>query len=134
MLTTVRQALSDMERGVYDYTKDGKCTGCGQCGSNFLPLSEREIKDIRRYVEKHHIHECKHVAPTVKPIDDWTCPFLDGAKKNDKCTIYAVRPQICRAFQCNQPPSKVKANKQLFWRTRIPINMRKIFFRGGAGV
>ncbi len=128
MIATLRQALDDMERGVYDFTKDGKCTGCGECCSNFLPLSDREIKDIKRYIAKHRIKECRRVAPLVKPAEDWLCPFLDGTKPKDKCTIYQVRPQICRAFVCNQPPSKVRVNKELFWRTRKPVDMRQEFF------
>lgn len=130
----MQQVFSDMEHGVYNYTKDGKCSGCGQCCSNFLPLSTKEIKEIQRYVEKYRIQEHRHFAPTANPTLDWTCPFLDDAKAKDKCTIYAVRPQICRAFQCNQPPSKVRANKQLFWRARTPVDMRKTFFGGGEDV
>ena len=128
MIATLRQALNYMERGVYDFTKDGKCTGCGQCCSNFLPLSEREIKDIKRYIEKHHIKECRHGSPLVETVQDWLCPFLDDTKPKDKCTIYQIRPQICRAFVCSQPPSKVRENKELFWRTRKPVDMRQEFF------
>lgn len=128
MIATLQQALDDMEHGVYDFTKDGKCTGCSQCCSRFLPLSEREIKDIKRYIAKHHIKECRHGAPLANNLEDWTCPFLDDTKPKDKCTIYQVRPQICRAFVCNQPPSKVRANKELFWRTRKPVDMREEFF------
>lgn len=128
MIATLQQTLDDMERGVYDFTKDGKCTGCGECCSRYLPLSEREIKDIKRYIAKHHIKECRHAAPLAEPAEDWLCPFLDGTKPKDKCTIYQVRPQICRAFVCNQPPSKVRANKELFWRTRMPVDMRQEFF------
>lgn len=121
-----------MRHGVNDYTKDGKCTGCGQCCSNFLPLSTKEVKEIWRYVEKHHIRECRHFAPTAKPIDDWTCPFLDDTRRSDKCTIYEVRPEICREFQCNRDPQEMGWNKDLLWRKRTPVNMREMFFGGGA--
>ncbi len=29
MIGTLRQVFEDMERGVYDFTKDGKCSRCG---------------------------------------------------------------------------------------------------------
>lgn len=37
MIGTLQQAYEDMESGVYDFTKDGKCSGCGQCCMNYLP-------------------------------------------------------------------------------------------------
>lgn len=57
IIGTLQQVFEDMERGVYDFTKDGKCSGCGQCCSVYLPLSSVEIKEIRRYiqVDKNHL-------------------------------------------------------------------------------
>lgn len=129
-LRILSQVMNEMEQGVYDFTKDGKCVGCGNCCSTLLPMSAKEIKLIKRYIAKHHIKEHKRVAPTNKPTMDLTCPFLDETKENNKCTIYTVRPQICRMFICNQPPSKVRANKELFNRTRKPVNVREVFFGG----
>ena len=126
---TLAEVYKDMENGVYNFCKDGRCIGCGKCCSDLLPLSSKEIKEIKRYIKKHKIKECKHIYPTNKPVDyDLTCPFLDDSRSCDKCTIYEVRPQICRVFQCNQPPSKVKANKKVFWRDRQPCDMRQVFF------
>lgn len=48
MIGTLQQVYEDMEHGVYDFTKDGKCSSCGACCSNYLPLSSGEIKEIRR--------------------------------------------------------------------------------------
>lgn len=117
-----------MESGVYDYTKNGKCVGCGKCCSNLLALSEREIQEIRRYMKKYHVQEKRHILPTRELIIDMTCPFLNDEGGNQKCTIYPVRPHICRAFICNQLPSKMKENKEYFWKTRKPCNMRETFF------
>lgn len=124
-----RKLYKGMENGIYDFTDHGKCIGCGKCCSNVLPLSAGEIKEIRRYVKKHHIKEQKRFIPTVKPIFDMTCPFLMDGKEKDKCAIYPVRPHICRCFICSQPPSKVQENKELFWRTRKACDMRETFFR-----
>ena len=50
MIGTIGQMIKDMEHGVYDFTKDGKCSSCGSCCSNCLPLSSKELKEIKRYV------------------------------------------------------------------------------------
>ena len=67
MIGTLQQVFEDMEHGIYDFTKDGKCSGCGQCCSVYLPLSPGKIKEIKRYIKKHHIKEQKHFAPTTGP-------------------------------------------------------------------
>ncbi len=67
MIGTLQQAFENMESGVYDLTKEGKCSGFGQCCSNYLPLSPSETKEIKRYIKKHHIREQKHFAPTMTP-------------------------------------------------------------------
>ena len=129
MIGTLQQAFEAMESGVYDFTKDGKCSSCGACCANYLPLSSSEIKEIKRYIKKHHIREQKHtIVPTVDPVFDMTCPFLDKSREKEKCTIYSVKPKICSVFQCDQPPSKIRENKELFWRTRKPCDMRETFF------
>lgn len=119
--------LDDMEHGVYNFCKDGKCIECGNCCSNILPLSESEIKDIERYIKKKHITECNHLSPNNCQLD-LTCPFLDTSKDLHKCKIYPVRPKICRIFKCDQPPSKINVNKELFAKTRRIILMREQFF------
>ena len=55
MIGTIEQMIKDMEHGVYDFTKDGKCSSCGSCCSNYLPLSSKELKEIKRYVKKAYI-------------------------------------------------------------------------------
>lgn len=130
MISTLGGILDEMEQGVYNFTKDGKCSGCGECCSNYLPISSSEKKEIKRYIEKNGIKECKHNAYFLakQPEMDMTCPFLDDSKKDKKCTIYAVRPKICRVFQCNIPPSEIKENKIAFMQTHEPVDMRAEFF------
>ena len=33
------------------------------------------------------------------------CPFRDN--ENDVCTIYPVRPSICKSFMCNRNPDEI---------------------------
>lgn len=128
MIGTLGQVRRDMNNGLYDFTKNGKCTRCGACCSTFLPISSKEIKEIKRYVKKHHITEQKHNYPSVVAFD-LTCPFLDDSKAKDKCTIYPVRPEICRDFICNNPDGARK-NKKLMHKKYAPVNMREVFFGG----
>ena len=132
MIGTLEKLLQDMEHGVYDFTKDGKCSQCGACCSNMLWLSEKEISRIKRYIKKHNIKEQKHVVPAVlveQPEFDLTCPFLNMNKKNEKCVIYDARPAICRFFICNDP-NGTKNHPELYEEEHVLVSMRETFFGG----
>lgn len=95
-------ALEDFKQG-YDFTNNGKCSGCGACCSRFLPVSQKEINQIHRYIEKHGIKQQEHGTAVLKPpFFDGNCPFLDETKKEKKCAIYDVRPLICRDYLCTK--------------------------------
>lgn len=114
-----------MEDNVYNFTKDGKCSNCGNCCSNFLPMSRKEIKKIRDYIRKNKIRENIHQPPVAKPGYDATCPFRDNTK--GICTIYPVRPEICKAFICDSE-KRAKHNRELMRQTRGVVAVREEFF------
>lgn len=116
-----------MEDNLYNYTKDGKCSGCGNCCSNLLPMSQKEVDAIHRYINKNGIKECKHLLPVVAPVLDMTCPFLDTDKKSEKCRIYPVRPEICKQFICDNE-QRAKHNRKLIGQTRTVVDVRKEFY------
>ena len=126
-ISTLEQVRKDMEHGVYDMTENGKCTGCGNCCSNILPMTDKEIEVIRRHIKKRNIKECKHIMPLANPVLDMTCPFLNTDKKAGKCTIYSVRPSICRCFICSELNGALK-NKELWHGIRNPVNVRETFY------
>lgn len=115
-----------MESGVFDFTVDGKCSNCGACCSNLLPISTKEAKEIMWYIKKHRIKEQKHWAPTAKPGTDLVCPFRSTSEK--KCTIYPVRPAICQDFQCDKPRKRIDANKKMYHGKYDIVDMRATFF------
>lgn len=117
----------DYENGVYDFTKDGKCIACGNCCSNILPMSGKEIETIRRYIKKNGIKEQRHLLPIPGKAIDMTCPFLNMGVKL-KCTIYEVRPLICREFCCNKDMQPVKS--KIGTKDYAPIFVRETFFGG----
>ena len=108
---------------VTDFTINGKCSQCGQCCSNLLPLSDKEIARIKAYVKKHGIKEQRHNALMAV---DMTCPFRD--ERNKKCLIYEIRPEICRVFQCNQERDVIVANKMRMHGVNNVVLMRNEFF------
>ena len=108
---------------IYDNTIDGKCSGCGECCSNLLPLSEQEISNIKAYIKKHKIKEQRHNAMVGV---DMTCPFRDDVNK--KCLIYSIRPAICRQFVCNHTQEDIMKAKFDFHNINRVVFMRSEFF------
>lgn len=109
---------------------DGTCSNCGGCCGVLLPVSKAEIKEIKRYIKRKHIKEQKHEEIKRDVLRsgflDMTCPFRDNTAQ--KCTIYPVRPAICRVFMCNRKPD-VKRDRELYQGKRDLINMRGEFFK-----
>lgn len=62
---------------ITDFTNNGKCFNCGNCCSNLLPMSEKEVKVIKAYIKTHNIKEQRHNAMQGA---DMTCPFRDEKK------------------------------------------------------
>lgn len=129
MIGSFKKVLDNMEHGVYDFTKDGKCSGCGKCCSALLPLSLKEVKQIKKYIETNNIKPHNHMkgSPSNDIALDLTCPFLDNMKHDKKCDIYEVRPQICREFCCNQKPSEIDRRKELFHTRHTVVYMWDLF-------
>lgn len=130
MTSFLEYVSKGMEDNLYNYTENGKCSGCGNCCSDLLPMSQKEVDVIRRYIKKHKIKECKHLLPVAKPALDMTCPFLDTDKKSEKCRIYPVRPEICKQFICDNE-QRAKHNRKLIGQSRTVVDVRKEFFNEG---
>jgi len=91
--------------------KNGKCSRCGSCCGRVLPLNNRDIKRIRNFVKKHEV-KCMVLHPLpLSNEENHMCPFLipnrDGTRR---CSIYEIRPNICRLFSCNNTHGKLPGN------------------------
>lgn len=126
-MSLIEQVSRDMDENVYDFTQEGKCSHCGKCCSNFLPLSQKEVMTINNYVVNNHIKEYKSMLPLAGPVIDGTCPFLDRDKKEEKCRIYPVRPLVCRKFICNKELRPGWTKEEILEDRKI-VDMRKMFF------
>lgn len=92
------------EAKLQDNSYCGHCSKCGECCTNFLPVCQKEIDIIQKYVISNNIK------PQIQMLvmqNRLTCPYYDGKK----CLIYEVRPLICKEFYCYKKPSIEMANK-----------------------
>lgn len=94
---------------VQNNTINGKCSNCGECCTEYIPLTANEVSTIRIYLKNHpEIKEQEHVYGNTIHV---LCPFRDQVQK--RCNIYPVRPAICRLFVCNQTEDILKKNRAM---------------------
>lgn len=129
--SVAQAAQAILEVQVVDYTVNSECSGCGECCSNLLPMSRREIEAIRRYMKRHNIREQKHFVPARNPVTyDAICPFC--SIENHCCVIYEVRPEICRAYRCDKAKNgEFTGHFSGNILDYMQINVRETFFKEG---
>jgi len=59
--------------------------GCGEC-CGVVPATEKEFRAVQQFIAEHDI--------VPAPSLDGTCPLY----QNGTCSVYPVRPLICRLF------------------------------------
>lgn len=123
----------DPESDYRNRCKDGKCSQCGECCSDLLPLSTDEIKRIKAYMKAHTVKMHHRNFPIMQnQFVDLTCPFRNDAEK--KCEIYEVRPMICRCFICSKPLQNAHYDRDLVAKDRVTRSMRDVFFEDHSGI
>jgi Fe-S-cluster containining protein len=78
-----------------------------------------EYKRIKEYIRIHNIKQQKYQKDDVNFYAD--CPFHD--KLNKKCTIYPVRPEVCKNFQCYRTEKRIDKDRR-YYDQRADINGR----------
>ena len=99
--TTIEEILKMVLSGNVKITNNsvcGKCSKCGECCTNLLPVTQKELETIQEYVIANEIRPQKQMIVMQNRL---TCPYYDGKK----CLIYEVRPLICKEFYCYKKPS-----------------------------
>ena len=104
------------QRNIKDFTKKGRCSKCGECCSNLLPLAKSEVERIITYAREHKI--------TVSKPKNGSCLFLN---KDKRCLIYEARPLICRLFKCSAPTPSYKDFMLLMKEDRTINNVTLTF-------
>ena len=85
-----------------DFTNNGVCSRCGQCCSNFIPLTAEEVQRLREICKR------PDTMVQIKTIPDgrvmMLCPFLIMHPESNftECSIYEERPSVCRIFKCDE--------------------------------
>lgn len=123
------EAISNVMTGHGCFCIGGKCSNCGECCTDLLPVSERELRRIRQYVARHGRKE-HHNAPLLairQAMVDMTCPFRNPA--TSRCDIYEVRPEICRSFICTKTVEQAQAERDRISATRQVTSMRYAVFQ-----
>lgn len=105
----LRKIALDGLNEVKNLTDNGKCSRCGECCDDFLPVTLKEVDDISKYIQRNGIKGISKVSLFPELIFDKQCPFLDN-KKNE-CLIYAVRPEVCKEFICSQSKNEMADNQ-----------------------
>ncbi len=85
-----------------------QCSKCGSCCTISIPITRKEEFRIKKYIKENN----------VKPeelFDDCNfyamCCFFD--RKNHKCKIYPVRPEICKTFKCDRNINELEKERLL---------------------
>ena len=107
--TTIEEILKTVLSGTAKITDNsicGKCSKCGECCTNLLPVSQKEADTIQRYVIANKI---RPQAQMLVMQNRLTCPYYNGKK----CLIYEVRPLICKEFYCYKKPTTQLGEKFL---------------------
>lgn len=106
---------------ITNYTICGNCSNCGECCSDTLHLDDDEIKKIDEFLKEHKIYQ------NNKGGNNFKCPFRDDFLK--RCSIYEVRPYICRVFKCDTPVEKARFNRDEINKNKKPRSMAELFFK-----
>lgn len=116
--TTIIEIIKNIAEGnvkITDNSVCGNCSKCGECCTNFLPVTEKEIDEIQRYVIENNIRPQKQMLIMQNRL---SCPYYNGKK----CLVYEARPLICKKFYCYKKVDMESARK-LTAEKRTTVNM-----------
>lgn len=116
--TTITEIIRNIAEGnvkITDNSICGNCSKCGECCTNFLPVTQKEIDEMQKYVIKNNIRPQKQMLIMQNRL---SCPYYDGKK----CLIYKARPLICKEFYCYKKIS-IESAKRMLAEKRITVNM-----------
>ena len=101
------EAIKNSMDKIYNRIPQFNCKHCHKCCGPIFWFKTEEIL-MKDYMKKHKIENIKWTDVEFKK-NDMKCPFL----KNDRCSIYQVRPIVCR-LQGNIPDLPCRYNKNNF--------------------
>lgn len=114
---------------IFDYQKEYLCCkeGCAHCCKRGdFPLTELEFKYLMSGYNKLDSNLKNLIQENISSLknadrDNYICPFLI----NEKCSVYAYRPIVCRAFGVLTEDSK--GNPSFPFCTLLGLNFSQIY-------
>lgn len=114
-MKSLNQLLDQQINNLNIYSCNGICSKCGNCCTNFLPVTKKEVSKIKKYVKENNIQpENRKLGNSII----MQCPFLNQTTK--ECNIYEARPFVCRNFLCSHKD----------WQKRRDLYMKRADFNG----
>ncbi|MGL5717880.1 YkgJ family cysteine cluster protein [Cetobacterium sp.] len=122
IIATPEEMAKDMLSGremVVLCDKNGNCNGCKDCCTLMTSILKKEFDFLKKKVSKKHLRQYVKNQLTIqnqgKDGIDISCFFhIDG-----KCSIYNVRPIICKKFHCradlNENYYEAKLYKEIYF-------------------
>lgn len=109
------QMLNQLNGNISIYACNGHCSKCGNCCTNFLPITKKEVRKIKQYIKENNIKAENRIINEGIILQ---CPFLN--QKTKKCNIYEARPFVCRDFLCSHKD----------WRRKRKLYMERADYNG----
>lgn len=138
-LMSAEEYNSNKDKEGNDYTVDGKCSNCGGCCANIIPLTEPEFNKLRRIVAEGDMkpitiadHPDFEWPDDGQPLYDMTCPFMEYGEHGMKCRIYKQRPKVCKLYLCNKSKEEwIKLLKSYphYYANIVKVNLREHVFQ-----
>lgn len=99
-----KKKIIDRLNNIYSKIPDFDCQHCHECEGPIIWFKPEEI-NIREYLQKNNL---EYITWSTEEFEKhyMKCPYL----KNDRCSIYPVRPIVCR-LQGNISELPCKFNK-----------------------
>lgn len=110
---------------ITDYSDNGQCSNCGACCNDIIPLTNADINRIKKYIKENNIKPHTHAVLRINVIDT-VCPFRDDNK--GLCTIYPVRPSVCKSFSCHNYYQEITPRYGHLYRKTKNMSCREVFF------
>lgn len=117
-LVEIIKSIAEGSGKITDNSICGNCSKCGECCTPFLPVTQKEIDVIQKYVIENKIRPQKQMLVMQNRL---SCPYYDGKK----CLVYEVRPLICKEFYCYKKLS-IETAKKIIQEKRITVDMWRI--------
>ena len=102
---------------IKNQTCNKQCSRCGQCCGPSNPITLNEYKVIKNYIREQNIKP-RDIKVEDNSID-LRCVFYDT--KNKCCSIYPVRPEVCKEFKCDNSEYLIAFNRS-YYDKRAEIN------------